>query len=434
MANIKNNWARKPLSDIADVVSGYAFKSSEFGDRGVPVIKIKNIRVGSVDLSEVDRVNEKYLAIPDRYHVRPGDVLISLTGSHISQPNSVVGRVARHSASYPHCLLNQRGGKVMIRDRNTCELSFLFYALSEPKTVRAIAMKAHGAANQANVSPMQVESIEIPLPSLPIQRRIASILSAYDDLIENNTRRIAILEEMARRIYEEWFVHFRFPGHEKVKMVDSELGKIPEGWHCGNLGSISEVIPGFAFKSADWAERGIQVIKIKNITYNNQIDIEDCDRVPEYLLTPKMKKFTINTSDCLIAMTGATAGKAGRVRTNKTMLLNQRVAKISARQPFLSFIWAKLSSKETQQKLYRLADGAAQPNMSGNQIESLSLIIPKQEIIESFNRIADPIFQQTDCLFLRNFNLRTTRDFLLPKLISGEIDVSKLPEPEEAAA
>src|ERR1043165_1272893 len=117
MASIPNSWARKPLGDVADVVSGYAFKSSEFADRGIPVIKIKNIRVGSVDLSETDRVDEKFLRIPERYHVRPGDVLISLTGSHISQPNSVVGRVARHSAGHPHCLLNQRAGKIVIRDR-----------------------------------------------------------------------------------------------------------------------------------------------------------------------------------------------------------------------------------------------------------------------------------------------------------------------------
>src|SRR5436190_309868 len=115
MAAIQNGWPRKPLGDVADVISGYAFKSSEFGERGIPVIKIKNIRVGSVDLSEADRVDEKFLTIPERYHVRPGDVLISLTGSHISQPNSVVGRIARHSANLPECLLNQRGGKVIVK-------------------------------------------------------------------------------------------------------------------------------------------------------------------------------------------------------------------------------------------------------------------------------------------------------------------------------
>src|ERR1051325_4846776 len=96
-ASDNRGWTRKPLSEVANVISGYAFKSSEFGASGVPVIKIKNIRVGSVDMSEADRVHERFLSLPERYHVRTGDILISLTGSHISQPNSVVGRVARHA-------------------------------------------------------------------------------------------------------------------------------------------------------------------------------------------------------------------------------------------------------------------------------------------------------------------------------------------------
>jgi type I restriction enzyme, S subunit len=152
MEAMRDTWPREPLGTVADVVSGYAFKSSEFGERGIPVIKIKNVRVGHVDLSDVEHVDEKYLCIPERYHVRGGDVLISLTGSHISQPNSVVGHVARHAASLPNCLLNQRAGKVIITDSSRCDLRFLFYAVSEQEAVRAIAMKAHSAASQANVS------------------------------------------------------------------------------------------------------------------------------------------------------------------------------------------------------------------------------------------------------------------------------------------
>jgi type I restriction enzyme S subunit len=114
MATICNSWQRKLLGDVADVISGYAFKSSEFGNRGIPVIKIKNIRIGSVDLTDTAKVNEKYLTIPARYHVRPGNILISLTGSHISQPNSVVGRVARHAFNC-HSFA---GAKRAIRARN----------------------------------------------------------------------------------------------------------------------------------------------------------------------------------------------------------------------------------------------------------------------------------------------------------------------------
>ena len=144
--NDYSGYALRPLGQVADVVSGYAFKSRDFGKNGVPVIKIKNVRLGHVDISNVDYVDQKFLDIPERYHVSTGDVLISLTGSHISQPNSVVGRVARHTGGLPRCLLNQRVGKVIIRDLSTCDLEFLFYALSEKGTMRSIALKAHGAA------------------------------------------------------------------------------------------------------------------------------------------------------------------------------------------------------------------------------------------------------------------------------------------------
>jgi type I restriction enzyme, S subunit len=249
MPQIRQLWPKRPLGEVADVVSGYAFKSSEFVKQGIPVIKIKNIRVGHVDLSEVQHVDQKYLSIPDRYHVQRGDVLISLTGSHISQPNSVVGRVARYSQRLPNCLLNQRAGKVIAKDNDNCDLGFLFYALIEQETTRAIAVKAHGAANQANVSPSQVESVEIPFPPLPVQQRIVGILSAYDDLIENNQRRIKILEEMVHSLYREWFVLFRFPGYNKVKMVSSSVGSIPQGWEINCLRNLVQFNSGFAFKS-----------------------------------------------------------------------------------------------------------------------------------------------------------------------------------------
>src|SRR5690606_10520769 len=106
----------------------------------------------------------------------------------------------------------------------------VFYLATSELLRRAAEKSMSGASGRQRADLAAIDNLDVPAPLLPNQRRIASILSAYDDLIENNTRRIAILEEMARRIYEEWFVRFRFPGHEQVKMVESELGVIPEGW------------------------------------------------------------------------------------------------------------------------------------------------------------------------------------------------------------
>ena len=282
-----------------------------------------------------------------------------------------------------------------------------------------------GAA-QPKLSQRNLKAIRLLLPPLPTQRKITAVLSVYDDLIENNTRRIKILEEMASAIYREWFVEFRFPGHEQVEMVESELGLIPQRWEIGRLGDLCAVVPGYAFKSKDWQDTGVAVVKIKNIKSDNTIDVQDMDRIPPEILLPKLDKYRLKNGDFLIAMTGATAGKVGRLRTTTTMMLNQRVAKIDPIDGYRDYIWCKILLEETQKEFFHLADGAAQPNMSGSQIENYKIVCPPQSMCNNFSSVVGEILIQTDNLILRNANLRKTRDLLLPKLISGEIDVSEL--------
>jgi type I restriction enzyme S subunit len=292
---------------------------------------------------------------------------------------------------------------------------------------------ASGTAQpQLPVGPLKL--IKIPVPPLSTQRNIAAILSAYDDLIENNLRRIKILEEMAQNIYREWFVKFRFPGHRHARFTDSPLGRIPEGWEMTTLGAVSNVIPGYAFKSKDWADAGIPVIKIKNIRPGNLIDTDQVDHVPEGILCSTHKKYWLYNGDILIAMTGATAGKVGKLRSKKPMLLNQRVAKIEPKQHFKEFVWCTVNSPGAEERFYALADGAAQPNMSGGQIENSELFVPSTDLVQQFNDFVSPFVNDVDNMILRNQALRRTRDLLLPRLISGDVDVSELDiaVPEEA--
>lgn len=423
MTSSLHGWPRKPLGDVADVISGYAFKSSEFGERGIPVIKIKNIRVGSVDLSETDHVNEKYLSIPERYHVRPGDVLISLTGSHISQPNSVVGRVARHSSGLPHCLLNQRGGKVMVRDRSTCDLRFLFYALSEPETVRAIAMKAHGAANQANVSPTQVESVEIPLPPLPVQRQIAGILSAYDELMENSQRRIRLLEAMARALYREWFVHFRSPGHEKHPRVASPLGDIPHGWEVKPLSALcSRMESGGTPKRKSpeyWADGSIDWFKTGELWDGFLFGSEE--KITE-LGQRESNARIFEPGTILMAIYGSpTVGRLGivtRPSSCNQAALGLVADKKQISQTFLYFVLLSL-----RDHFNGLAQGAAQQNISKEKVANAVALVPPRALVAAFDRLAEPTFSQIQTLQRQVQNLRRTRDLLLPRLLSGQVNL-----------
>lgn len=391
----------KALGEVAEVVSGYAFRSSEFIDKGIPVIKIKNVRIGTTDLLEIDYVDEKYLDLQDRYHVHGGDILISLTGSHISQPNSVVGRVAQHSTNLPHCLLNQRVGKVIVKDHDACSLKYLFYALSEHSTLERIASLAYGAANQANISPKQVESIELLFPPLPIQHRIASILSAYDDLIENNQRRIRILEDMARSLYREWFVKFRFPGHEKVRMVSSSLGDIPEGWEVLNL------------------EKLVEIKKGKNITESTIRPGE----VPVVAggINPAYFHDTPNTVHPVITIS-ASGANAGFINLYHIAVWASDCSFIdSVATPHIYYYYLWLDQRRTE--ITRLQRGWAQPHVYSKDLAQLDAIAVPEQLLNIFAVQVTPIFELMMCLKTQIVNLRRTRDLLLPRLMSGQIEL-----------
>ena len=420
-ANRERTWLRKPLAEVAAVGSGYAFKSSEFGDGGIPVIKIKNVRVGHVDLSGADCVDEKYLTIPERYHVLPGDVLISMTGSHISQPNSVVGRVARHSADHPECLLNQRVGKIVVKDSSKADLRFLYYALSEQETVRAIAMNAHGAANQANVSPAQIESVEIPLPPFPIQRRIAEILSAYDELIENSQRRIKILESMARALYREWFVHFRFPGHESVPRVPSPLGEIPQGWEVKKLGHISSYISRGITPRYD--EGGDSVVINQKCVRDQRLSLEPARRQSKAIPAKKHLCF----GDVLINSTGVgTLGRVAQVYESLekcTVDTHVTIAR-AACDTDLDFYGCCLLS--LQESFERLGTGATgQTELARAAIADSELVMPPPNLQSQFGAAARGMRSAAVAYEKKIHNLRLTRDLLITRLLAGQIDMEE---------
>ena len=203
------------LGSVANVQSGFAFKSRDWVDTGIPVVKIQNVRNGSVDLDGCSYVSSEVAQSASRYRIGRGDLLITMTGEIGS-----VGVVRTDG----HLMLNQRVGRIALTS-DAVDAQFLGFALQHPDLKRQMESIAYGVA-QPNISPSLIESLAIWLPSLDVQRILAGRLQQIDDLIENNRRRIEILEETARLLYREWFVHFRFPGHEDVALVDSELGPI----------------------------------------------------------------------------------------------------------------------------------------------------------------------------------------------------------------
>lgn len=405
------------LGDIAEVFSGYAFSSSDFCDAGIPVIKIANIRVGSVSEDKQQYLPAACMkSLDPKYQVKRGDILISLTGSQITQPNSVVGRVARYRSSTT-ALLNQRAGKVTVKNEDEYDPTFLYYVLFSPLNREKIAMMGHGAASQANVSPTQVKGLEVPKPQIDLQRKIGSVLSAYDDLIENNSRRIAILEEMARRIYEEWFVKFRFPGHENVKMVESELGMIPEGWDSSDFDSLAQFINGYAFKTSDWSDRGRPIIKIaelkKGIT----------EKTPRFCgsIDPK---YDIVNGDILFSWSGDIDVY---VWNEGSGFLNQHLFKVVPNSAGMRHYFF-YTLKSAIPKFRTLSGGTTLKHIKRSALHEVAALIPKQGLIDSFEDIVSPIVSQIASLRAKNTVLVTMRDLLIPRLVSADIDVSDFPD------
>lgn len=324
-------------------------------------------------------------------------------------------------------LATNQGFRSLICNPEKAYHEYIYYTLKYHK--KAIENIASGATFK-EVSGSVLREFKIPLPPLLTQKKIASILSAYDDLIENNIRRIQILEEMAQRIYREWFVYFHCPGHERQKLVQSELGPIPEGWKVRSVSDLYSIKSGFAFNSAHMTYSGdYGIVKIKNIQ-SDSVDLNHFQYIKSNLVDDRAWKFKLEAGDLLIAMTGAQIGKVGIMPKSKSdFLLNQRVGKFFPNEGFSTnnqFIFQISKSDNFQRTIYNFSQGAAQPNISGQDIGSIKILLPPIKLIEEFEDFCDPIRNEILLLDFHNSNLRQTRDLLLPKLISGKIDVSEL--------
>lgn len=304
---------------------------------------------------------------------------------------------------------------------------FLFYKL---KTLNFSNLNEGSAI--PSLTTKTLNQIIVNIPDLETQKKIASILSDLDDKIELNNEMNKTLEEMAQTLFKRWFIDFDFPNENGEpyrssggKMVDSELGEIPEGWEIGKIGDLIRVQNGYAFKSKDFLEKGtIGIIKIKNIS-DRKVDINKSDFISEELAEAIDKKFFIQSSSILIAMTGAEVGKVGIVpEHNKKLYLNQRVGKfeelISGGKEFSYFY---LNKEETQELIIAKSAGSAQPNISSKGIEELKIVLPSIKLLSEFEKNIGKSLKKI-ALNLNEINILTEiRDTLLPKLMSGEIDM-----------
>jgi type I restriction enzyme, S subunit len=309
------------LGDLCDFINGGAWSDKEYVSTGIPVLKVSNFKPSGFLLEDVSRLPNSSLEKYKKHLLQKGDMVIATVGSHPNLVNSAAGRSCVITDEVTGYLLNQNAVCVRTLDSEVLDQKYLTYLGKSFYFQHYIQSRGKGAANQMRIAISAIKEYELEPPDIGTQRRIAEILSAYDDLIENNQKQIKLLEEAAMRLYKEWFVKLRFPGYENTKIVDG----VPEGWEKCNLGLYAKVKSGYAFKSSWWKHNGVPVIKIKDIQ-DNTVNLSQLDCV-DISNANKAIDFKVVAGDLLIAMTGATTGKIAIVPIADDMLVNQRVGK-----------------------------------------------------------------------------------------------------------
>lgn len=329
--------------------------------------------------------------------------------------NGTIGNVAKYNNE--PCILGKSACYINVIKE--VDKEFIYYVLTSANFKRNITNEATGTTIK-NVSLKQMREYRFNIPcNLEDQRRIASILSSLDRKIELNNKINADLEEMAQAIFKNWFVDFE--PFKDGKFVDSELGMIPEGWRVGTIGDIVEFQNGFAFSSKDFSENGeYKIITIKSVQ-DGCLVTEGSSKVTEY--PTKMPAYCkLQSGDILLSLTG-NVGRCCLV-TETNLLLNQRVAKIKAKECYdNSFSYALFRLKETKELLISISRGTAQANLSPVEASKLPMVIPSEDARKNFSMISGSIMDKITSIHIENRTLSTLRDTLLPRLMSGELEV-----------
>ncbi|NNM69005.1 MAG: restriction endonuclease subunit S [Gallionella sp.] len=311
-----------------------------------------------------------------------------------------------------------------VADPDKADVRFIKYYM---EILKLQMQSVSRGTTQDNLSVDKLLSFDFFVPPLPVQRRIAGILSAYDELIENNQRRIRILEDMARSLYREWFVHFRYPGHESVPLVDSSLGQIPQGWEATTFGELYDTSSGGtpSRKRPDYFEGGT-ISWVKSQELLDGFILATDEYITDLgLKESSAKLFPVNT--VLVALYGATIGMLGILACAATT--NQACCAVLPKRDPFGREFAFLTLLANRERIIGLRLGAAQQNISQVLLRGFECIKPTDQLVQTFSEKTAPLFERILNLQRQTANLRRTRDLLLPRLLSGQVQLEDVTLP-----
>ncbi len=385
-------WEKHRLGDIAEIID-CPHSTPKWTSEGIFAVRNFNLSNGRIVKEKVSYVSRKtFEERTKRAMPQKGDCILSR--------EAPIGSVGYLSTDEQICL-GQR--VVLIHPLDTIDNRFLLYQLISAAVQKQFKQSNGTGSTVSNLRIPLIKSTLVSLPDKNTQTRIASILSAYDDLIENNEKRIKILEEMAQRLYQEWFVKFKFPGHEKVRFVDSETeyGKIPDGWEVKRLGDE------------------IQIKKGKNITRDTIVDGD----VPVVAggLEPAYFHNIPNTKGPVVTVS-ASGANAGFTRLYFQNIWASDCSYIDTNlNEHVYFFYLFLKNK--QEEISQLQRGSAQPHVYPKDLMELQLVHAPTKIMENFSENISPIFDLVGKLKYKNNNLSKIRDLFIPQIVTGKREV-----------
>ena len=403
------SWSESSIGENCLVGDG-AHAKIQRQSTGIQYFTSKNIKTGKLDLTNVDFISnedfEKHCQNNKKSIKRPikNDVLVCIIGASVGD-SCFVSEDPNAGLSSSVALLRAK--------TETLNPKYLYYWTRGHFFQDAIRRIKSGAA-QSYLSQAMIKALPIKHPELSLQQEIADILSNYDDLIENNRRRIQLLEQSARLLYKEWFVHLRFPGHEHVEVVDG----VPKDWTLGKISDFYKTTSGGtpSRKKPEFFNGDVLWIKTKEL--NNLFILSSEEKITEEAIQNSSAKI-LPAKTVLVAMYGATIGQVGILA--RPAATNQACCALIPKHESASYTHSFLFLREHKQQLINLSQGAAQNNISQTIIKSFPMVMPRKLLMLEFVDSVTPIFDQIHNLQQQTDKLQQARDLLLPRLMNGEI-------------
>ena len=380
-------------------------KVADYVSEGIPFIMANDLVDGKIDYGSCSFIAKKQADGLRKGFAKPGDVLVT--------HKATIGRTALvGDEAEPYIMLTPQVTYYRIKNRKVLDNRYLRHYFGNQFFQKTLAIWAGAGATRAYLGITDQRKLPIIVPPYLKQRKIAAILTTYEDLIETNKRRIALLEKMAEELYREWFVRMRFPGHQNTKFVKG----VPETWEVKSLGDLGTYLNGFAFKPSHWGTEGIPIIKIKemNSGVTGETPRNSGDDIPS--------KYHFDDGAIIFSWSGTLLVM---VWDQGPGLLNQHLFKVDPKQGVPhGFLFLALSFSIPLFEV--LTTGATMQHIKRKELSFVKVKVPPPDLLNEFNEIVEPILESKLRLTSANRTLAQTRDLLLPRLISGKLAIEGL--------